>query len=108
MMAERANPYRGEITLDLAGRHRLLRLTLGGLARLETALDAPDLASLLEQLLQGGVKASTVRLVLGEALAAGEAITHTEAETLLDRAEPKQLLSAYVALLARTLSPQDG
>jgi hypothetical protein len=45
-----ANTHRGEVPLTIGGRSLTLKLTLGGLAELEHALGAGDLAGLGERL----------------------------------------------------------
>jgi hypothetical protein len=44
-----ANPWRGEVTLEINGRTHVLRLTLGALAELEEALEEPSLVALVER-----------------------------------------------------------
>ncbi|MGL5115887.1 MAG: GTA-gp10 family protein, partial [Beijerinckiaceae bacterium] len=57
-----ANLHRGEIDFPLEGEIRPLRLTLGGLAELESAFGADGLAAL-------GARLSEGRLSAGDALA---------------------------------------
>jgi len=44
-----ANPYAGEVALVIDGEQRVLKLTLGALAELETALGADSLVALVER-----------------------------------------------------------
>lgn len=44
-----ANPHAGEVALVLNGEQRVLKLTLGALAELETALGADTLVALIER-----------------------------------------------------------
>jgi hypothetical protein len=55
-----ANRHRGEIPLQIGGRRLGLRLTLGGLAELEDAMDAGDLAGLAERFSAGRLRARDV------------------------------------------------
>ena len=43
------NPYAGEVAIRLDGAAHVMKLTLGALAELETALDAPSLIDLVER-----------------------------------------------------------
>lgn len=44
-----ANPYAGEVALVIDGERRVLKLTLGALAELETTLGADSLVALAER-----------------------------------------------------------
>ncbi len=44
-----ANPLAGEVAIRLDGAPHVMKLTLGALAELETALDAPSLIDLVER-----------------------------------------------------------
>ena len=48
-----ANPLAGEVAVLLDGAPHVMKLTLGALAELETALDAPSLVELVERF-EGG------------------------------------------------------
>ena len=48
-----ANPLAGEVAVLLDGTPHVMKLTLGALAELETALDAPSLVELVERF-EGG------------------------------------------------------
>ncbi|MEM7176576.1 MAG: gene transfer agent family protein [Pseudomonadota bacterium] len=56
-----ANPHRGEVTITLDGKPRVMRLTLGALAELEARLDCQSLIALAEKFEQGEV--STAELI---------------------------------------------
>jgi hypothetical protein len=103
-----ANPYRGEVPLDLDGVPHTLRLSLAALARLERDLSAPDLSALITMLVTGKTGAGQMNLVLREALQAGEGIKAREAETLLSHARPLTLARAYVDLMRATFADQNG
>jgi len=60
-----ANPYQGHVSLTLNGERHVLKLTLGALAELETALEADSLVALVERMEAGGFSSSDVlRLVV--------------------------------------------
>lgn len=62
-----ANPYRGEVTLSVDGTQRVMRLTLGALAELETKLECDSLLEMITRFESGGFR---VRDLIG-LLAAG-------------------------------------
>lgn len=66
-----ANRRRGEVPLDLGGRHYTLCLTLGALAELEDALTAGDLVGLAERLTAGRPRTADLVALLGAALRGG-------------------------------------
>jgi hypothetical protein len=71
-----ANRYRGEIDADLGGKKRVLVLTLGALAELESAFGAADLVALAERFGSGRLSASDIVRIIGAGLrGAGEAVS---------------------------------
>lgn len=58
-----ANPWAGEVTVVLDGKHHVLKLTLGALAELEDGLKADSLVSLIERF-EGGTYATRDVLAL--------------------------------------------
>lgn len=107
-----ANPYRGEIVLELdghvGGENHTLRLSLTSLAYLEKQLDADDLSALIKLLVGGQISAAQMNLVLVQALQAGEGLSAKEAEVLLERAAPMTLARAYVDLMRATFADHNG
>ncbi|WP_420012097.1 gene transfer agent family protein [Tateyamaria sp.] len=81
-----ANPWRGEVTLVINGEPQVMRLTLGALAGLETALDEPSLVALVERFEQGRFGSADVLAVLKAGLLGGgcsldpAALDHAEIE----------------------------
>ena len=67
----RANRRRGEIEAVIDGERRILCLTLGALAELETAFAADDLSGLAARFQAGGLKAADVIRILGAGLRGG-------------------------------------
>jgi hypothetical protein len=67
----RANRHRGEIEAVIGGERRILCLTLGALAELETAFAAGDLQALAERFSTGRLKAGDLVRVVGAGLRGG-------------------------------------
>lgn len=70
-MAARANRRRGEVEAMIGGERRVLCLTLGALAELETAFAADDLADLGRRFAKGRLKAQDLIRLLGAGLRGG-------------------------------------
>lgn len=64
----RANRRRGEVEAVLDGERRILCLTLGALAELETAFAADDLTDLAGRFASGRMKAADMIRVIGAGL----------------------------------------
>lgn len=71
MTHARANRHRGEIEVMICGERRILCLTLGALAELETAFAADNLMELASRFASGRLKASDMIAVLGAGLRGG-------------------------------------
>ena len=70
------NPQRGEIDAVIGGERKVLCLTLGALAELESRLQAGDLVGLAERFSSGRVSARDLTAILGAGLrGGGNAIT---------------------------------
>lgn len=67
----RANRHRGEVEAIIDGERRILCLTLGALAELETAFGVEDLGSLAAYFAQGRLKAKDLVRVIGAGLRGG-------------------------------------
>lgn len=70
-MAGRANRRRGEIEAMLDGERRILCLTLGALAELETAFAIGNLNELGARFSQGGISARDIIRIVGAGLRGG-------------------------------------
>lgn len=70
-MVGRANRRRGEIEAVLDGERRILCLTLGALAELETAFEADNLNDLAARFARGGISARDLIRILGAGLRGG-------------------------------------
>ncbi len=66
-----ANPFAGEVALVIDGERRVMKLTLGALAELETALGAGSLVALVERFEGGAFSARDVLMVLAAGLRGG-------------------------------------
>lgn len=66
-----ANPLRGEIEAVIGGEKRVLCLTLGALAELESRLQADDLVGLSERFEAGRISARDLQAILGAGLRGG-------------------------------------
>lgn len=69
--SRRANRHRGEVEAAFDGERRILCLTLGALAELETAFAANGLADLGSRLSSGGLKARDLIAIIGAGLRGG-------------------------------------
>ncbi len=67
----RANRRRGEVEAVIGGERRILCLTLGALAELETAFGAESLADLGQRFAAGRLKAADLMRILGAGLRGG-------------------------------------
>jgi hypothetical protein len=70
-MGARANRHRGEIEADFGGERRVMCLTLGALAELETAFAVDSLTGLAERFSSGRLKAEDLIRILGAGLRGG-------------------------------------
>ncbi|PLX39061.1 MAG: transfer Agent [Hyphomicrobiales bacterium] len=77
------NRYRGEIEAVLDGKSRILCLTLGALAELESAFGVDDLAALTERFSSGRLSARDLIRIVGAGLrGGGEAVTDDEVASM--------------------------
>lgn len=65
------NPYAGEVVLVINGERRVLKLTLGALVELETALGAQSLVALVERFEAGSFSARDVMALIMAGLHGG-------------------------------------
>jgi hypothetical protein len=73
------NKYRGEIEAEIGGAPRILVLTLGALAELESAFGAGDLVALAERFGSGRLSArDLIRIIAAGLRGAGEAVSDNE------------------------------
>ena len=100
------NSQRGEIDAVLDGQTRTLCLTLGALAELETALQAPDLLALAERFETGHLSAADAIAVIGAGLR-GAGGTETDADVAALRFDGAATQSTHLvaALLEAAFAP---
>jgi len=73
------NYHRGEIEAEIGGRKRILVLTLGALAELESAFGEGDLVALAERFGKGRMSARDLVRIIGAGLrGAGESVTDAD------------------------------
>jgi hypothetical protein len=68
-----ANRLRGEIEAEIGGERRILCLTLGALAELETAFGASDVVALAERFQSGRMSARDIATIIACGLRGGGA-----------------------------------
>lgn len=101
-----ANPHRGEIRLVIDGEPRLLRLTLGALAALESRLEAGSLIELAERFDAGRIGAGELTSLLTAGLAgAGHGMTETEVAAAEIEGGAVAAMQAGLELLSRAFAP---
>ncbi|PLS22199.1 gene transfer agent family protein [Neptunicoccus cionae] len=66
-----ANPYRGEVSLTVDGVERVMRLSLGALAALETRLGTDGLLPVIERFERGAFKTDDLVALLWAGLTGG-------------------------------------
>jgi hypothetical protein len=101
-----ANPWRGEVTLVIDGEPRVLRLTLGALAELESGLGEGSLVDLVTRF-EGSACSSRDVLALIVAGLRGGGWQGSARDLLAVEIEGGPLVAARVAaeLLARAFTP---
>lgn len=99
------NRMRGEVEARLGERRYTLCLTLGALAELESALQAPDILALAERFEAGRLKADDAIRILGAGLrGGGNAVTDEEVAALPIEGGAVGALRVVGALLKATFA----
>ncbi len=98
-----ANTHRGEVDLNLPDQTLTLRLTLQGLAELESAFGVSDLTGLGQRFAQGRLGAGDIIKILGIALRGG-GLTKSDSEiaVLVPASHLGKVISAVSEVLALT------
>lgn len=97
-----ANPFAGEATLTINGAPHVMKLTLGALAELETALETGALVDLAQRFESGGFSARDVLALLAAGLkGGGHAVTSAELASAEIAGGPMAAARAAAELLAR-------
>ncbi len=103
------NPHRGEIIAELDGRKWRLCLTLGALAELEAALDAPDLVALAERFETGRLSARDLIAVIAAGLrGAGHDMADEEVARMASAQGVQGFVEAAARLLASAFPPAEA
>lgn len=103
----RANRRRGEVEAVIGGERRILCLTLGALAELETAFGAESLSDLGRRFASGRLRAADLMRILGAGLRGGG--NRVSAEDLADMAVEGGIAGAAAVvrdLLVVTFAPE--
>lgn len=99
------NPHRGEVAATLDGQTYTLRLTLGALAELETALDTPDLVALAERFEGGALSANEAIAIIGAGLrGAGHQLTDEDVARMTPDGGIANLIRTAATLLTRAFA----
>ncbi len=100
-----ANPWAGEVAIDLDGRRHVAKLTLGSLAELEAALDSGTLVDLVERFEQGRFSTRDVlALVVAGLRGGGWQGTTSDLRTVEIGGGPVEAVRVAAELLARAFS----
>lgn len=91
-----ANPYRGEVDLSVDGEVRIMRLTLGALAELESRLNADSLMEMIARFESGAFRVKDLICLLTAGLNGG-GLRITEADLLLSQIDGGPLAAAQAA-----------
>ena len=95
------NPHRGEVAATLDGQTYTLRLTLGALAELETALETPDLIALAERFEGGSLTSREAIAIIGAGL---RGAGHDIADEQVARMAPDGGIAALIRTAATLLT----
>lgn len=104
------NPFRGEVALDIEGEARVMRLTLGALAELETRLESDSLLEMIGRFERGTFRVQDLIALITAGLNGG-GWRISESELLEQRIDGGPLAAAEAAarLLKLTFSlPGEG
>ena len=103
-----ANRHRGETEAVLGGKKRILCLTLGALAELETAFGGSDILALAERFETGRISARDAIRIIGAGLRGwGEIITDEEVAALDIEGGAGGYIALVVDLLQATFPPPE-
>jgi hypothetical protein len=106
MTHARANRHRGEIEVMINGERRILCLTLGALAELETAFAADNLMELASRFASGRLKASDMIAVLGAGLRGGGNLVSDEDVAVMNlEGGVAGMAKIVIDLLSATFAP---
>jgi Phage tail tube protein, GTA-gp10 len=100
-----ANPWAGEVAIDLDGKRHVAKLTLGALAELEAALASGTLVDLVERFEQGRFSTRDVlALVVAGLRGGGWQGTPSDLRTVEIGGGPVEAVRVAAELLARAFA----
>jgi hypothetical protein len=106
-----ANPFRGEVVLSVDGEERVMRLTLGALAELETRLECDSLMEMISRFETGAFRVRDLICLITAGLNGG-GWRLSESDLLARRIDGGPLAAAQAAAqllkLTFTLPDEDG
>jgi len=103
-----ANIYRGEIAAEIGGANRILVLTLGALAELESAFGAEDLVALAERFANGRMRARDLTRIIGAGLrGAGECVSDDDVARMAVPDGAQGYVRIAAALIEATFGQSD-
>lgn len=100
-----ANPWAGEVAIDLDGKRHIAKLTLGALAELEATLDSGTLVDLVERFEQGRFSTRDVlALVVAGLRGGGWQGSTADLRTVVIGGGPVEAVRIAAELLARAFA----
>jgi hypothetical protein len=106
-----ANPFRGEVVLSVDGEERVMRLTLGALAELESRLECDSLMEMISRFETGAFRVRDLICLITAGLNGG-GWRLSESDLLARRIDGGPLAAAQAAAqllkLTFTLPDEDG
>lgn len=106
-----ANPFRGEVVLSVDGEERVMRLTLGALAELESRLECDSLMEMISRFETGAFRVRDLICLITAGLNGG-GWRLSEADLLAQQIDGGPLAAAQAAAtllkLTFTLPDEDG
>ncbi|MFD1327620.1 gene transfer agent family protein [Mycoplana ramosa] len=108
-MVGRANRRRGEIEAVFDGERRILCLTLGALAELETAFEVDNLDDLARRFSRGSISARDIIRILGAGLrGGGNLYSDEDVAGMMSQAGLEGFARTVAALLSATFGTEDA
>lgn len=104
-----ANPWAGEVAVDLDGKRHIAKLTLGALAELEATLDSGTLVDLVERFEQGRFSTRDVlALVVAGLRGGGWQGSTADLRTVAIDGGPVEAVRIAAELLARAFATPEA
>ena len=99
-----SNPWRGEVSLVIDGHTHVLRLTLGALAELESAMQTRSLVDLVERFESGAYASVDVLAILRAGLKGGRVDPLPDLDHGVIEGGPMQAAQVAAQLLVRAFT----